>query len=219
MASESVEEVFSDIFRNNRWAGSAGSVPSGPGSSLEATMIIREKLSILIEELNLKSMVDAPCGDGTWIFDVSKNLEVYNGFDIVPEIIAINREKGFPPSHTFDVADITRDLLPAADAILCRDCLVHLPFEMALKALRRFCESGCNYLMLTTFHETTLNREAPVGGWRPLNLLLSPFNLPSAFAVLRERVPDMDDPYNDKSLGVWNVEDIKQLAPWYMQEP
>lgn len=219
MTAESMKEVFSDIFRNNRWAGSAGSVRSGPGSSLQATMIIRKKLSAIIDDLKIRSFVDAPCGDGTWIFDVSKNLDVYMGFDIVPEIVKANQEKGFPPSHTFAVADVTRDLLPAADAILCRDCLVHLPLDMALKALRRFCESGCNYLMLTTFHETALNREVPVGGWRPLNLLLSPFDLPPAFAVLRERVPDIDDPYNDKSLGVWKIEDIKQLSPWYMQEP
>ena len=36
------------------------------------------------------------------------------------------------------LADITRDPLPRADAILCRDCLVHLSFANIAAAVDQF---------------------------------------------------------------------------------
>ena len=42
--------------------------------------------------------------------------------------------------------DLTRDPLPDGDLILCRDCLVHLPFEDVRRAVRNFKRSGARWL-------------------------------------------------------------------------
>ena len=60
------------------------------------------------------------------------------GVDVVPELI--DDLRGRPArdgiSRTYLLADITRDPLPRAAAILCRDFLVHLSFA------RRFGRSS-----------------------------------------------------------------------------
>jgi 2-polyprenyl-3-methyl-5-hydroxy-6-metoxy-1,4-benzoquinol methylase len=69
----------------------------------------------------------------------SANVD-YTGIDIVPSLIEVNRERVARGelSGRFLVADITRDVLPRADVILCRDCLVHLSFLNIARAVARF---------------------------------------------------------------------------------
>ena len=198
--------VFGDIFRKGTWKGA---VSSGPGSSLSATALLRPQLAALFEELGIRSLCDAPCGDGTWVFEVTRSLDAYMGVDIVPELIAQNREKPLPATHTFAVTDIISGSLPLADAILSRDSLVHFPLGKALDAIRSMAASGSEYLLATTFPETSVNVEARMGSWRPLNLMLPPFNLPMPLRLLRERAANASDKYNSKSIGVWRFADVE----------
>jgi hypothetical protein len=197
-----VEDVFTDIFKGNKWGGT---VPSGPGSSLNATKLLRPALRRLFDDLRIRSLCDAPCGDGTWIFDITGSLDLYLGVDVVAPVVQQNMARGLPLNHLFAVGDITQMVLPKVDAILCRDCLVHLPLELVANALRHFRESGSRYLIATTFPGRADNPQSDVGGWRPLNLQLGPFYLPEAVAMIRERVLDSSDEFNDKSLGVWDL--------------
>ena len=50
------------------------------------------------------------------------------GADVVPELVAANQARHASPRRAFLRLDLTRDALPAADAVLCRDCLVHFSF-------------------------------------------------------------------------------------------
>lgn len=108
-------QVFRDIFIKRAWKGE---VPSGPGSSLGVTAIIREKLQSTFQDF-IRSLIDAPCGDGTWIFEITRDLDLYLGFDVVPELIAANQQKPLPANHLFRTADISTERLPKADAVLC----------------------------------------------------------------------------------------------------
>jgi len=200
------EAVFTKIFDENSWKGK---VRSGPGSTLAVTELARAGLSAAFEDLNIRSLCDAPCGDGTWIFEVTSALDHYYGVDIVQELIDNNRQRELPDNHDFLHADITQDPLPKADAILCRDCLVHLSLDLAQQALSNFVASGATYLITTTFPTVPLNTEARVGTWRPLNLERAPFLLPPPIRLIRERAPNPDDKYNDKSLGIWDLSAIK----------
>ena len=200
-----VEDVFTDIFRNNVWKGK---VPSGPGSSPTATGLIRPQLTTLFTQLDIRSLCDAPCGDGSWIFDITGGLDLYLGVDVVRELVEANLKPGRPLNHFFACGDITRDVLPRADAILCRDCLVHFPLETARQTLGLIRKSGSKYLITTTFPTWPANKDARLGSWRPLNLEAAPFNLPPPAVLMRERAPNPDDPYNDKSLGVWALSDL-----------
>ena len=116
---------FRHIHRTNLW-GADGSV-SGLGSESDATANLRQRLPGFLHELGATSLLDAPCGDGGWISDLDIGMP-YTGADVVPELIdgLRSRPERAGISRNYLVADITRDALPRADAILCRDCLVHL---------------------------------------------------------------------------------------------
>jgi SAM-dependent methyltransferase len=198
-------EVFGDKFRGGLWKGA---VPSGPGSTLEATLLLRNQLREVLEDHEIKSLCDAPCGDGTWILEVTGTLDLYLGVDIVPEAIAANQTRNLPLTHFFRVGDITTSPLPRVDAIFCRDCLVHFPLQIAMDTMRLFKQSGSRLLITTTFPKREKNIEATLGDWRPLNLQAAPFNLPPPIALLRERAENSADKYNDKAVGIWRLSDV-----------
>jgi hypothetical protein len=45
------------------------------------------------------------------------------------------------------VLDLVRDPLPRADAVLCRDCLIHLSLEEGRRAPENIRRSGAAYLL------------------------------------------------------------------------
>lgn len=198
--------VFGEVFERNLWAGA---VKSGPGSTLESTELLREALRDLFAELGIRSLLDAPCGDGTWIHDVTRELDLYLGIDVVPGAVAEAMGRpSLPSRHFHAVGDLSVTRLPTVDAVLCRDCLVHLPLEVAQAVLGTIKASGSTWLLSTTFPERSENRQARLGTWRPLNLALPPFSLPEPVRLIRERRPNPDDKYNDKALGVWRIGDL-----------
>ncbi|MBR0784982.1 class I SAM-dependent methyltransferase [Bradyrhizobium iriomotense] len=199
---------FVRIERTNLW-GAASSV-SGLGSEDVATSAIREALPPLLQRLGVRSLLDAPCGDAGWIGRMKLDLD-YTGIDIVPSLIAANSERAARGelSGRFDVGDITRDVLPSVDLILCRDCLVHLSFDNISRALRNFRASGARFLLLTTFPEWDDNRDCEDGDWRALNMAKTPFNWPAPRELINERCEEGDGGWRDKSLGLWRLEDIR----------
>ncbi|MGY3035161.1 hypothetical protein ACVIIV_004331 [Bradyrhizobium sp. USDA 4354] len=199
---------FERIERTNLW-GAATSV-SGLGSEDPATAAIREALPPLLRRLGARSLLDAPCGDAGWIGRLELAID-YTGIDIVPSLIEANRmrvARGGSSGH-FLVADITRDALPRADIILCRDCLVHLSFANIDRALAQFRMSGARFLLVTTFPEWEENRDCEDGDWRALNMEKAPFNWPPPRELINERCEEGGGGWRDKSLGLWRLEDVR----------
>jgi hypothetical protein len=58
----------------------------------------------------------------------------------------------------------TRDRLPRADVILCRDCLVHVSFQDTAKILDNFRSTGTTWLLLNTCPEIRHDRNQFTGG-------------------------------------------------------
>ncbi|MEY9185792.1 hypothetical protein ABIG06_007347 [Bradyrhizobium sp. USDA 326] len=198
---------FERIARTNLW-GAATSV-SGLGSEDSATSAVCEALPPLLRRLGARSLLDAPCGDAGWIGRLELDID-YTGIDIVPSLIEANRRRvagGGSPGR-FLVADITRDALPRADIILCRDCLVHLSFANIGRALAQFRMSGARFLLVTTFPEWEDNRDCEDGDWRALNMEKAPFNWPAPHALINERCEEGGGGWRDKSLGLWRLEDV-----------
>ena len=83
------------------------------------------ELIALLRRLKTRTLVDAPCGDFNWIAEAADSVDRYVGMDVVPELIEHNLRHYVTDRRNFALADITRDVLPPADVILCRDCLVH----------------------------------------------------------------------------------------------
>ena len=203
--------VFRAVYEQNAWAGGEGWSPSGPGSSLLYTESIRAALPDLVRKFAIRTLLDAPCGDFTWMAHVELELDEYTGLDIVPELIARNSRLYGRAGRRFLIADVVHQRLPRADLVLCRDCLVHLPMADALKVVRRIVRSKSRYLLATTFPVTGLNIDVATGGWRPLNLQDDPFCFPQPLQLINEN-QTKDPRYGDKSLGLWRISDLKTVG-------
>jgi len=200
-----IRSIFSLIYRGNLWGDRQSA--SGPGSNLRQTEILSRELPALFSELGIRTLVDAPCGDMNWMRRLSYEFERFHGIDVAPEVIARLKSEIWSDRYAFTCADITVDPLPKADAILCRDALVHLPYAMIERFLANLRRAEIPYLLTTHFPEK-VNKDVPVGGWRALNFEDEPFGWPAPLRLIRERPENPGDPYNDKSLALWRVSEI-----------
>ena len=100
------------------------------------------------------------------------------------------------------------DTLPRADAILCRDCLVHLSFANIGRALERLKASRSRLFIATTFTDHESNENVAYGDWWMLNLQRIPFNFPAPIAIFVEGLSEANGGYSDKSLGVWQIKNL-----------
>jgi hypothetical protein len=195
--------VFRSIYRRGLWGGG-----SGGGSGLEATRAVREQLPVLTEQLGVRSVLDAPCGDYVWMSEVRWDLDSYVGVDIVPEVIERNRVTYETEHVQFRVADITRDHMPRADLVLVRDCFVHMSHRDVTKALRTLRDSGSTYLLTTTYPGAVKRNWNIVSGWwRALDFQRPPFNFPAPERVIDEHNTEQYDK-REKSLGLWRFADL-----------
>jgi methyltransferase family protein len=189
--------VFRRIWLENAWGSEESR--SGPGSGLARTQSLREALPAVLSEHGVRVLLDAPCGDFHWMRHLRYDLERYVGVDVVPEAIEAARRAAAPFPAEFRVADVVKDALPAADAVLCRDALVHLPLRDAVRAIANFRRSGARVLLATTFPATPANDDCRTGSWRPRDLSKPPFDLGPPRQTLFDASPDRPD----KVLGVW----------------
>jgi hypothetical protein len=83
-----------------------------------------------------------------------------------------------------------------------------MPFKEIFCSIANFKKSGSKYLIMTTFPEKERQVDSRMGGWRPLNFQIPPFNFEPPIYLIRERVKNQADPYSDKSMGVWELEKI-----------
>lgn len=201
-----MKNIFSDIYHRRAW-GSEESV-SGPGSGLLRTSVFRDEIPILLKEIQVRSLLDAGCGDFNWMKELKVDLDKYIGIDIVPELVDTNQEKYGNQIRDFINLDITKDELPQTEAILCRDCLVHFSFEDAFATIRNFKRSKSVYLLTTTFVEFVENADIKTGEWRQLNLQMPPFSFPEPIKLIDERCTHSGGIFADKLLGLWELESI-----------
>jgi Methyltransferase domain len=207
LATRGLASRFEYIHDINMW-GAAASV-SGLGSETDATAALRARLPALLARLGVTSLLDAPCGDAGWIDRVDLGVSII-GVDIVPALIdrLQARVAAADIGGEYHLADITRDSLPGCDAILCRDCLVHLSFANIERALSNFRRSGATWLITTTFPEWQANRDCEDGDWRALNFERPPFNWGKPLDLINENCAEADGGWRDKSLGVWRLAEI-----------
>jgi hypothetical protein len=192
------QTIFRYIHRANHW-GSPESA-SGPGSELQDTAVLRRVLPALLDELQVRTLVDIPCGDVRWLRAIDLQLDEYRGFDIVPELIKRLQEERPIPNGTFEVADLVGFDLPRADAILCRDVFLHMPYRDIAGALRSVKSSGSRFLLASTYVGVH-NVDMPAGRARPIDLTSAPFSLPTPLRLIDEAAPSAPG----KHLGVWEI--------------
>lgn len=199
------KRVFKSYYARNTWRD--GNSRSGGGSNLEQTAVIRVELPRLFERLDIRSLIDVPCGDGYWWGHVEHDLERYVGIDVVPELIHTQNAKA-GPGCSYLCRDVATDDMPRADAILCRDLLVHFSEALGRQALQNLKRSGATYLITTTFPGRK-NRDIETGRWRPIDLQAPPFNFPEPVVLINEGCTEAGGRFGDKSLGVWRFAQLE----------
>jgi len=197
------KQVFQYYFDRNLF-GDPESV-SGTGSSLAATQSIRAALPLLLSDLNVRAILDIPCGDYNWAREIDWTPFKYIGADIVPDLVNRNRTLYASNGVEFQTIDILTDQLPRCDLILCRDLFIHFPNDSIQAALQKIRLSGAQYLLTTQYEGVHANRDIALGSFRPVNLMCHPFSLPEP-----ERTISDDDYLKlwGRTLALWRVENI-----------
>lgn len=204
------KERFTKIYVENLW-GCAES-RSGTGSTIKYTENIRSAIPLILAKYGIKIVLDAPCGDFNWMSSVIESVNVsYIGVDIVDEIIVKNQLQYGGDRVKFNNLDITKDPLPAADLLICRDCLFHLSNSDIRSFLINFASSQIKYLLTTThvnrenkFHNEDIN----TGGFRLIDLFRAPFCFPSNPL---ERIDDWMHPEPEREMCLWTQDQIKAM--------
>lgn len=204
-------DTFARYYRTNKWGDKHSR--SGKGSNLSATENLRKVLPALLDELEVYSFLDCPCGDFFWMRHVDLAGRRYTGGDIVPELIESNREAYASDTVSFEVIDLITDSIPKHDLVFVRDCLVHLSNAHLAAALENIKVSGSTWLLTTTYPDTEVNADISTGEWRPINLTKPPFNLPPPDRLIAEGCDTEKGQRPDKHLGLWRIERIATSVP------
>ncbi|MEX0305822.1 MAG: hypothetical protein AB3N12_00415 [Ruegeria sp.] len=202
-------------FESKSWAGR--NVPrSGPGSTLAATAPLREALPDLFERYAVKTFLDAPCGDWTWMQQVDLNGINYIGGDISLEVVQSVQEQHTAPGREFRHLDITSDPLPQADLMMCRDCLFHLKWWLRWAFFENFAQSDIPFLLTTKHHVSKNAKLGNNAGFKLFNPCAAPFNLPEPIEEICETGTLNSDPEFlqtregrlQRSIAIWSKEQV-----------
>lgn len=201
-----MQQTFAPFYEENRW-GDVESV-SGPGSNLARTAKLRRELPALLDEIGAQTLLDAPCGDFNWIQHTQLGIEQYIGVDVVPDLISRNQKLYGNNERRFVLSDLTRDELPRVDVILCRDCLIHFSYKHITAAIKNFKRSGSTYLLTNSYPLWRENTNIRTGDFRHLNLTLPPLNFPPPLQQIDEKLPEEQEQFFGKILGLWRLSDL-----------
>jgi hypothetical protein len=207
--SDNIEDRFTAIYERNAWAFDSDESISGTGSSLEYTQNLRSKLPELFAGFGVKSVFDAPCGDFNWMRAVLASYDVdYIGGDIVAPLVEANRARYATETIKFVHVDITKDIFPPCDLMICRDCIFHLSFSDARSALQNFVSSKIPYLLTTTHiddKDSIKNKDIATGDYRLIDLFAPPYNFPRDVLF---RIEDWRQPDPPREMCLWSRDQI-----------
>jgi glycosyltransferase involved in cell wall biosynthesis/SAM-dependent methyltransferase len=169
-----VQSKFSEIYRNNEWG-----FGSGVGSLPDNNTGYMRFLESFLRERKITSVVDFGCGDWQFSRLIDWNGADYLGLDLVPEVIAANRDRYAREGVEFALFE-RLDQLPMVDLLLCKDVFQHLPNASIREYLEVF-KLRAKYLLISNDDQPddALNGHIEAGGWRPVRLDQPPFSEPA----------------------------------------
>jgi len=186
----------------------------GPGSTLWYTAPLRTQLPIILKKYNITSMIDAPCGDYSWMKLIDLDQVKYTGADINESLVIENKRKF--PDKEFRLLDITEDEIPTVDLVFVRDCLFHLNNELKRKFLKNFLRSKSKYLLTSNHPRNVINDEMSHitgGDFKQINWCKPPWNFPNPLdSIIDYNVDDnkfLSHPY--RTMELWSHEQLKEL--------
>ncbi len=171
--------VFNEIYTEGRWGKDASDRgTSGAGSTVEITREYRAWIEDFIKKNSVTSVVDAGCGDWAFSSRIDWQGARYLGIDISTVVIERVKKKHESRTVKFQMGDITEDL-PAADLLICKDVLQHLPNELVQKFIRNNLKKGKYKWAVITNDRLAQgpHSDALIGGYRKIDLSKPPFDV------------------------------------------
>lgn len=198
-----LESIFTEIYKTKGW-GKKWFSRSGRGSDIIHTKRIRSELPKLLNQLQIKTMLDIPCGDFYWMKEMDLGCIRYIGADIVVDVISHNNENYSQHNKIFKKLDIRLSELPKVDLILCRDLFQHFSFKDIKESLNNIKKSNSTFFLATSMPLVTSHRDIETGKGRKINLTYPPFSLPKPMRVIDDS--NLDN--QDKRLFLWKINEI-----------
>lgn len=164
--------AFEQVYADRTWH-----TGSGPGSGENETRIWRDFLADYMRMHEVTSVLDLGCGDWQHSRLIDWTGIDYLGIDVVPAVIAANREQYAAPGIAFECGDIISCGLPFADLVICKEVLQHWPLA-AIHAFRRRVRWRPRVLMVNDYLPLKYNPDIEPGGYRPLDFSAPPLNWP-----------------------------------------
>ncbi|MBN2573755.1 MAG: class I SAM-dependent methyltransferase [Deltaproteobacteria bacterium] len=189
-------------FESGYWAKDrAGRGTSWPGSTLEVTAEYRAYVERFIRSHHVESVVDAGCGDWSFSAAIDWGGASYLGVDISPQIVQRLKRRFAREAVAFEVGDATESL-PAADLLLCKDVLQHLPNDKVLEFIKNNLTRGKFKWAIITNDKGGRNHDIFAGEYRPLDLGAPPFEV--------EGLVDLPVKFADNPLKVAQLLDLSR---------
>jgi hypothetical protein len=192
--------IFYLIYKTNHWnryqkINKNNILVSGPGSipgSIQTKNII-DNLDSFIKKNNIKSILDMPCGDFSWMQDLIKknNYINYTGYDIVEDIIFYNNKKYSKNNISFFCKDIVNETnFNNFDLVFIRDFFIHIDYVSINKILDNIKRSKVKFVACSNNNNAINNKDIAVGQHRKINLTIEPFYMNEIFYAFSEGVDD-----------------------------
>jgi SAM-dependent methyltransferase len=162
---------FESIYSNGVWGKG-----SGNGSSPEATKSYVQFLENFMSSNNIKSVVDAGCGDWQFSQYIDWSSIDYLGLDTVESVIMANKK--FETNQVkFRLFDLVEEEFPPADLLILKDVLQHLSTKSVSIILGKFVDFEHILIVNDSWNSPWLNAEIMDGDYRQLDIRLPPFKV------------------------------------------
>lgn len=200
-----MDRALRNAFEKKTWADEKKGKPrSGSGSTLRRTRRLRRALPGLLQDLEVKTFLDAPCGDWTWMSAVDLTGVKYIGGDISKELVEEVKAEHGGKGRTFKHLDLATDKLPKCDLLMVRECLIHLTDEFRWKVIENIHKAGIPYLFLTVDlvdENVSLSENGQHANFNPMR---APFNFPEPLRHVPESHDELDlTELTDANVGPW----------------
>lgn len=151
--SLSTREIFSKIYNDGIWGGPKDPAQpffsgSGSHSNIAVTAYVNAVQNFLSGWVNKPDVVDLGCGDFAVGAKIRSFCRNYIACDVVPELIAFNKEKFNQLDVDFRALDIAIEKLPDGDVVFIRQVFQHMSNEQIHRVLTKVL-STYKYLILT----------------------------------------------------------------------
>jgi SAM-dependent methyltransferase len=173
-----IEQIFEAVYQHDGWHGG-----SGEGSFSENTGEYRQFLQAFMAEHQVRSVLDLGCGDWQFSRMIDWSGIDYTGVDCVRPLVERNARQYGGEGVRFMHGSIATvaEQHKTADLVLVKDVLQHWSSDEVLTFLPRLLRH--QRVLFTNCHAEE-NTDTQTGGFRPLNLQVRPFHLPTR-TVLR----------------------------------